>query len=391
MNVRPWELKRLVEDERNRGIPAVVGYGPYLFVAGSDGHRRLSDETIDPSVTDDAIAQCRNSYGRVARRLERAGYSGDAAIWIQNFTSGQHWRLERMALWPHFFGEENHLRAVSFGAQTRMHGINMLTSVVMAIDPAVERRVAVPSPGRGRASRCTRAGDLTFVIGVRGHEDVISKKIAPEETHDSFDVQLDYCVNALESHLSKDGNTIDRFVRVDATLRAAQFRPAYEHGIRRRFGGRIPFAAYAVGTPLGGRGEQEVGGVAAAPGVATTTRWSAFDPTVADSTTAGELTFVRSVSGLHDTATGVIQRDLFGNAAAQVDFALKNLASLLGAAGTSLDRCLRFDVFVRDIYAEDAIVGRLRDILGDRVPALSFIGSEPSDGAELELSAIAAA
>jgi len=226
---------------------------------------------------------------------------------------------------------------------------------------------------------------------VRGYEDIISKKHAPEETSDSFDVQLDYCLNALESHLGKDDNGIDRFVRVDATLRAAQFRPAYERGMRRRFGGRIPFAAYAIGTPLGGRGEQEVGGVAAAPGASTTTRWSALDSSVADSTTAGELTFVRSVSGLRDAATGVIQRELFGNTVAQVDFALTNLASLLDAAGTSLDRCLRFDVLVRDIYAEDTIVKRLREILGDRVPALSFIGSEPSDGAELELSAIAAA
>jgi hypothetical protein len=48
-------------------------------------------------------------------------------------------------------------------------------------------------------------------------------------------------------------------------------------------------------------------------------------------------------------------------------------------------------VYVRDIYAEDAIVRELRAAMKDAVPALSFIGCEPSDGAELELSAIAAA
>ena len=390
MIAQPWTPEQVVEDERNRGIPAVMRYGPYLFVAGSDGHRRLSDEAIDPGVTDDASAQCRNSYGRVARRLERAGYGGDAAIWIQNFTSGQHWRLERMGLWPDFFGEENHLRAVSFGAQTRMHGINMLTSVVMAIDPAVERHVAVPSPGRGRASRCTRAGDLTFIIGVRGHEDLPTKKHAPEETAESFGIQLDYCVNALDSHLTNDGNSLDRLLRVDTTLRAAQFVPDYERGMRRRFGGRLPFASYAIGTPLGGRCEQEIGGVAAAPGADFTIRWSESDSTIADSTTAGGLTFVRSVSGIRDV-TGRLQPALLGHTESQVEVALDNLQTLLQKAETSMDRCLRFDVFVRDIYAEDAIVRELRQIMRDKVPALSFIGSEPSDGAELELSAIAAA
>jgi enamine deaminase RidA (YjgF/YER057c/UK114 family) len=191
--------------------------------------------------------------------------------------------------------------------------------------------------------------------------------------------------------LTKDENTIDRFLRVDATLRAAQFVPAYERGMRHRFAGRLPFASIAVGTPLGGRCEQEIGGVAAAPGVAVTTRWSASDPTVADSTTAAGLTFVRSVSGVRDVTTHAVRRDLFGNTAAQVQFAVTNLATLLGNAGSSIDRCLRFDVYVRDIYAEDAIVRELRAAMKDAVPALSFIGCEPSDGAELELSAIAAA
>jgi len=67
-----------------------------------------------------------------------------------------------MALWPEYFGEENHERAVSFGAQTRMDGLNMLTSIVMAIDPALQRHVAVPlriaaGPRAARASGRSRS------------------------------------------------------------------------------------------------------------------------------------------------------------------------------------------------------------------------------------------
>ena len=168
-------------------------------------------------------------------------------MWIENFTSGQHWRLQRMGLWPDYFGEENHQLAVSFGAQTRMHGINMLTSVVLAIDPALPRKVAVKPPGRGRASRITRVGPLVFVIGVRGHQDPETGEHCPEETDGSFDIQLDNCVKALAAHLSKDGTPLTNIVRMDATLRAARFVERHEQRVARHFGGRLPFASYAIG------------------------------------------------------------------------------------------------------------------------------------------------
>lgn len=381
----------LVEDERRRGIPAVVRYGPYLFVAGSDGYRRLSDEHIDPKLADNAIEQCRNSYGRVKRRLEQAGYGDDCAVWIQNYTSGQHWRLERMALWPEYFGEENHLRAVSFGAQTRMDGINMLTSVVMAIDPAVERRIAVHAPSRGRASRCTRVGPFTVVIGVRGHVDPYTHAHSPEETKDAFDVQLDFAINALEAHLKHDENVLDNFVRVDAALRAARFVPRYEAQLRDRFGSKLPFAGFAVGTPLGGTHEQEVGGIAVIPGEEKTIVWSSVDPDLADSTVAGGLVFVRNVSGLRDEQQHRLHRESHGKTKEQVRRAVTNVERLLDAAGSRLDRLLRLDVFLRDIYAQDEVLTELKAMLGTDVPALSFLGAEPQHGAEIEMTAIAGA
>jgi len=130
--------RALVEDERNRGFPAVLKYGPYLFLSGSEGHRDLETEQIVPDLAGKAAAQCRNSYGRIQRRLAQAGYP-DSAVWIENFTSGQEWRLERMALWPEYFGQAGHGLAVSFGAQAKMWGLNMITTVVMAVTPELER------------------------------------------------------------------------------------------------------------------------------------------------------------------------------------------------------------------------------------------------------------
>jgi enamine deaminase RidA (YjgF/YER057c/UK114 family) len=381
----------LVEDERGRGIPAVLRYGPYLFIQGSDGIRRLSDEQIDPDLQEKAIEQCRNSYGRIARRLRAAGYGDDCVVWVENFTSGQHWRLERMALWPEYFGEENHLRAVSYGVQTRMPGLNMLTTIAMAVDPSVPRKIAVPAPHRGRASRCTRVGPFTFVIGVRGHDDVYTKEPAPQETADSFDIQLDYAINALESHLKHDDNVLDNFVRLDAGLRAARFVPRYEAGLRDRFGGKLPFASYAVGCPLGGNCEQEVGGIAVIPGEKKTINWSSVDPTLADSTVAGGLVFVRNVSGIRDERFHRVQHDLAGKTHDQVRRVVSNLEHLLADAGSGLDKLLRLDIFLRDIYAADEILEELIAILGASVPAVTFLGCEPQFGAEIEMSAIAGA
>lgn len=387
-----WQRATLVEDERGGAYPAVLRYGPYYFVSGSDGHRDLKSEKIDPEVAEKATAQCRNSYGRVARRLEQAGLGGDSAVWIENFTSGQHWRLERMGLWPEYFGEENHQRAVSFGSQTRMHGINMLTSVVLAVDPAVPRRVAVAPPGRGRASRITRVGPLVFVIGVRGHFDPAQPEVhAEEETADSFDIQLDYCFKTIAAHLAKDGTPPAHLVRVDTALRAARFVPRYEAGVRRHFGGKIPFATYAVGTPLGARLEQEIGGIAVVDADDRKVFWSPSHPDVADLCIGGGLAFVRNASGVLDEMTGHAINGLHGDGPAQVRQVVRNIESLLRHGGLGIEKLLRLDIFLRDIYAQDEVLAELRKLLGKHIPALSFIGCEPRHGAEIEITALAGA
>jgi enamine deaminase RidA (YjgF/YER057c/UK114 family) len=354
----------LVEDERSRGFPAVVKYGPYLFVSGSEGHRGLETERINPELAGQATAQCRNSYGRIQRRLEQAGYP-NSAVWIQNFTSGQEWRLERMALWPEFFGQEEHGLAVSFGAQAKMWGLNMITTVAMALTPDVERVAIVPQPEPGRAARVVKAGHFVYVIGVRGvHAG------GPEETPEAFGVQLGNCWSQLQSHLNKAGGKVTDFVRVDACIRNVNCIPQY-----RSQSPQLSAAQYVVGMPMGARGEQEIGGMAAASGLTKEEAPGAIR--------AGDLVFVSACQGADGAPCG--------DRAAQTRRALRHLEARLASFGLGLEGTLRLDVFLRDVYFEDECLTILRDVFGGSMPAITFAGAELEHGGEIELAAIAGA
>jgi len=386
-----YEKEVLLEDERGRGFAAVVRCGPYLFVSGSDGHRDLQSERIAPELAADAIGQCRNSYGRVDRRLRRCGFGGDHAVWIENFTSGQEWRLERMALWPEYFGRSEHGLAVSFGAQTHMSGINMITTTVLALTPDVQRTAIVPQPAAGRASRCTRAGSFVYVIGVRGHEDPYTHAVAPEETEDSFDSQLFNCHQWLKSHLDKAGATPENLVRVDACLRDVNQLERYRDGCRQFWGRRVPFGGYAVGVPLGARLEQEIGGVAVAPGGRKDVAWREDRSDEAHATRAGGLVFTSLCSGLEDARTGRQLPELHGDKDGQARQAIRGLEAALARFGVGLDRLLRLDVFLRDIYFEDGFLRIARDVLGPEAPAITVLGADLERSAEVAITAIAAA
>jgi enamine deaminase RidA (YjgF/YER057c/UK114 family) len=381
----------LLEDERGRGFAAVAKYGPYLFVGGSDGHRDLKTEQVVPELAGKPIEQCRNSYGRIDQRLRKCGYGGDCAVWIENFTSGQEWRLERMALWPEFFGQQEHGLAVSFGAQTRMSGLNMITTTIMAVTPDVKRTAIVPQPTPGRASRCTLAEPFVYVIGVRGHDDPYTKAVAPEETAEAFEAQLVNSYQWLKSHAEKAGAKVDDFVRVDACIRNVNQAPDYHRRVREYMGGKTPFASYAVGVPLGSRLEQEIGGIAVAPGVPKEVAWDEQRPEVAQATRAGNLVFASGCSGLQDARTGQIIRDLHGDRAGQTKQALRRLEAGLGRFGVGLDKLLRLDVYVRDIYLEEEVVKIARDMLGKDAGTITILGGDPEHSAEIEVSGIAAA
>ena len=387
----PYKREILLEDERGRNTAAVLRYGPYLFLSSSDGYRDIVTQKIDPSLDAQAVAQCNNAYGRQALRLQSAGYGGDAAIWIENFTSGQSWRLERMATWPDHFGEVGHSQAVSFGAQVKMAGVNMLTAVVQALTPDVVREVIVPQPARGRASRITRAGDFTYVIGVRGRTDPFTEEDAPEEVPEQLDAEQHNTYEWLRSHIEKGGGSLDDLVRTDCALLRIGDAPHYRENLKARFGGTVPFAAYSVGTLLGGRGVMEIGGLAVNPGGTKEVAWLAEDPSAAQAVRANGLVFCSGASGLADDRTGAVKQELYGDKLAQTKQALRRLEAGLNRFGSSLERVLRLDVFLDDIYYEDAFIEAAGAFFTDGPPAINVVGVDLEHNAEVELSAIAGA
>ena len=381
----------LLGDERNRNMAAVLRYGPYLFLSSSDGHRDIQTEQVDPELDNQAVAQCNNAYGRQALRLEKTGYSGDCAVWIENFTSGQHWRLERMATWPDHFGEEGHKLAVSFGAQCKMAGVNMLTAVVQAMTPDLERQVFVHQPHRGRASRITRCGDFTYVIGVRGRSNPFTEEEAPEEVPEQFSTELFYTYEWLRSHIEKGGGSLDDLVRTDCALKRIGDAGPYRQALKERFGGRLPFAAYSVGTLLGGRGVMEIGGVAINPGGEKETAWLPEEPDRAQAVRANGLVFASAASGLADERTGAVKQELYGDRAGQTRQALRRLEAALNRFDTTLDNALRLDVFLDDINFEDEFVALAAERFGADPPTMNIVGADLEGNAEVELSCIAGA
>ncbi|MEK9659067.1 MAG: Rid family hydrolase [Chloroflexota bacterium] len=379
----------LLADERNRALSALVRYGPHLFLSGSDGNRDLDTNAIVPELDWQATPQCHNAYGRQALRLEQAGYSGEAAIWIENFTSGQHWRLERMATWPDHFGEVGHAQAVSFGAQSKMAGTNMLTAVVQGLDTAIPREVLVPQPTRGRASRITRAGEFTYVIGVRGRSNPFTGEEAPEETDDQFDVELLYTYEWLRSHLEKGGGSLDDLVSTHAALRSIAEAQHYRERLAEVLGGQVALAPYAVGTLLGGHGVMEIGGIAVNPGEKKEVAWLPGSPKVAQAVKANGLVFAGGCSGLADAKTGKTVQERYGDKDAQVAGALRRLEAALNKFDATLADVLRLDVFLDDIYYEDRFIAEAAKLLGPEPPAMNIIGVDLEGNAEVEVSAIA--
>jgi enamine deaminase RidA (YjgF/YER057c/UK114 family) len=293
-----------------------------------------------------------------------------------------------MALWPDYFGEEGHTRAVSFGAQTKMNGINMLTACVLGVTPDVPRVIGVAQPGRGRASRATQVGDLAFIIGVRGHENPNTKEKVIQETDGAFDAQLANCFDWLQSHMAKSGLELSSLVRIDAALRDVNQAERYRAYARSRLGGKVPFGGFAVGTILGGRCEQELGAIAVAPGVQTDILWLPGE-TQAESVRAGNLVFLTASSGVTSGIMGKARQELYNDLGAQVGQSLNNIKAALARRNLGLDSLLRLDVFLRDIYAEPALIGHLKAVLGKDMPVLNIIGTEPEFGADVELVAVA--
>jgi len=403
----------LLEDERGRGFPAVVRFGPYLFLSQSEGQRRLDTEAIDPALSGKPEAQIRNSYGRIQRRLEQCGYAADCVVWLEHFVSSQEWLLLRLGLWREYFGME---RSTGGGAQARQPGLNLVSTVAVAVVPDLPRAAVTPAPTGPpagiwaeqqrwveaayrptfsldgvRPPKAVQAGPLIFLIGVRGHAHPQTGERAPEEVPAAFPTQLRYSLDEFALYLSPADVGVADLVRVDAHVRNVNRAPEFRATCQQYLGGPLPFAGYVVGMPVGGRGEMDVSAIAAARGVETERAWLEGEPEQPQAVRAGPLIFVGACSGLRDAAGRGLRPDLYGDRAGQTRQALRRLEAALQHFGADLSRVVRLDVFLRDVYFEEEFVRIAREVCGAHLPTLNVTGGDLQDGAEVEVAAIAGA
>ena len=100
---------------------------------------------------------------------------------------------------------------------------------------------------------------------------------------------------------------------------------------------------------------------------------------------AGELVFVAGQLGLRPDDTSVE-----GDIGAQTEQALANLAAILEAAGSSMDKLVKTSVFLADLDDFQGMNGVYATKVGDRPPARStFQVARLPSGALVEIEAIA--
>ncbi len=80
-----------------------------------------------------------------------------------------------------------------------------------------------------------------------------------------------------------------------------------------------------------------------------------------------------------------------GDAGAQTRLIFKNIAAILDAAGSSLDRLLQVTIYVTDVSAWSAVNEAFAEALGDHRPTRAIVPVGPLNrGRDVEVVAIAA-
>ena len=135
----------------------------------------------------------------------------------------------------------------------------------------------------------------------------------------------------------------------------------------------------------------EVGGIAVNPGGTKEVAGLAEDPGEAQAVRANGLVFCSGAAGLADERTGAVKQELYGDQLGQTKQAFRRLEAGLNRFDSSLDRVLRLDVFLDDIYFEDAFIEAAREFFGASPPTMNIVGVDLEHNAEVELTAIAGA
>jgi enamine deaminase RidA (YjgF/YER057c/UK114 family) len=200
-----------------QGLAGLIRAGPFLFTAGCDGHRDLATGKIDPALAGNAEAQCENAYGKIGKLLRQGNADFDNVVRIDHVTSSQDWLPRRQAIRGRLFGRPAPL--ASTGVAAKMHGINMLTTFVMAVADPADKEVLIPGAryGMNNISSAVRGGPLLFLAGIRGNVDPRTGVTVPEETDDAFPAQVRMCYDIIKAILGEVGSDAGQFSGWTAT------------------------------------------------------------------------------------------------------------------------------------------------------------------------------
>jgi enamine deaminase RidA (YjgF/YER057c/UK114 family) len=345
-----------------RGLPALVAAGPLLFTGGCDGHRIGPQGAIAPHLAGEPELQSEIAYAAIQHLLRQASCELSSVVRLDHATSSQDWLPRRQSVRQRFFGRPAPL--ASTGVAAKMAGINMLTASAIAVrDPAAKQVLVAGSRyGMANLASVVRGGPFLFLSGIRATTDPRNGAAMPEETADSFVAQTRLCYEIIGEMLESAGATRGAIVRLDCYLRDISRAPE-EAAIRLPWLAGTQCASTVVGLPLGGRGEVEITALA-------------LDPAHRESK-GGGFVFVQAGP------------DSAGDREAQLHSALSVLEARLQAAGSSLSRTVRLDLYLRDIYFSDLAHRAVLRRFGESPPVVCTIGAELADGAEVQLSAIA--
>lgn len=381
------EKRTLVAEGPVKGFPGVVRAGPFLFVSGCDGHRDLGSNQIVPALAADVERQCENAYGRLKNLLVEAGADLASVVRLDHMTSSQDWLPRRQVLRAKYFGQPAPL--ASTGVAARLSGINMITSYVIAVaDPADKEVLVQGAPfGMRNISAAVKGGPLVFLSGLRGNRDPRTNTPVAEETADAFGAQTRMVYDIMKAILSECGLTPADLIQLDCFIRDPA-RIDDDARIRTAMLGPIQCANTIVALPLSARGETEITALAAAPGVKKTVI-AADENGPPSVVSAGGFHFVGACHGHRGSSDACTDRALLGNPRAQLDRAIADLEDRLKRCGSRLDRVLRLEVYLRNIYFADEACEILRGRFGASPPVISLVGADLEDLLEVKLNAIA--
>jgi enamine deaminase RidA (YjgF/YER057c/UK114 family) len=378
--------KVLLEEPLYPGFSAVVEANGFIFMSSVDGEISPGDGKLDVESFGDGPRQAANAYGELVKRLQLCGCEGANFVRVEHATSSQEWRLERMALWPQYFGVPT--TAVSQGYQGRMGRQNMITVTAIAALPSLNVEVISPGPNPGRASRVTTCGDFTFVIGVRGERSLASDERTDDGRPEFFLDHVDFSYQNIEFHLAAAGLSKQCLVRMDSFIRSNFQGKEYRDWHRAFFEPENSPALNAVACSLGGRTDIEISAIGLRSGSAEVFYESGTLRQLPSAVKAGGFVFtstMRSEAGMSLESALPLASSLD----AEVESSIFEMQKILESTRCGLEDIVRLDVYVCDPYEIDDVRIALKRFFKQSVPPLVWHSVDLPTGVRVDISAIA--